>query len=173
MRILLVIALIAVFPARAEDAADAGARNVALLKRYIQFGVDGRYDDMAAMWSQDALNNGRPMKPEMIRTIIEDIYRTFPDYKSEIVETVTRGDLVVYLTRVSGTHRGVAQTSVNGGLLQGAKASGRRFESWQTHWYRFRDGKIVYHQGVRDDLSMMRQLGLISDELPPEKRATP
>ena len=173
MRILLALALLATIPVHAADAVDEGARNVQILKHYIDLGEKGLYGEMAAMWSPDAQNNGRPMRPEMIRTILEDIYRTFPDYKSEIIEIVTRGDLVVYLSRVSGTHRGVSKTNFNGGLLQGAKPTGLRFESLQTHWYRLRDGKLIYHQGVRDDLSMMRQLGLVADELPADKRATP
>ena len=42
---------------------------------------------------------------------------------------------------------------------------GRRRIGW-----RFRDGKIVWHQVVSDDLTMMRQLGLIPDELTADKR---
>jgi predicted ester cyclase len=50
--------------------------------------------------------------------------------------------------------------------LRGLKPTGKRFEVLQTHWWKFKDGKIVFHQAVRDDLGMMRQLGLIPDELP-------
>jgi predicted ester cyclase len=106
------------------------------------------------------------MRPEFIRTILEDMYRTFPDYHSEIVEVIELGATVVSLSRVTGTHLGTAQTAFNGGLLKGAKPTGKRFEVFQTHWWKFKDGKIVWHQGIRDDLGMMRQLGLIPDALP-------
>jgi hypothetical protein len=43
-----------------------------------------------------------------------------------------------------------------------------------THWWRFNEsGKIVWHQATRDDLGMMRQLGLIPDKLPVDKLAVP
>jgi hypothetical protein len=67
----------------------------------------------------------------------------------------------------------VAQTSFNGGLLQNAKPTGRRFEVLQTHWWRLRQGKIVWHQGVRDDLRMLQQLGLMSDSLDPTLKVAP
>ncbi|HET9394776.1 MAG TPA: ester cyclase [Nitrospiraceae bacterium] len=81
--------------------------------------------------------------------------------------------LAALRTLPSGTHRGVARTGANGGLLLGAKGTGKRFEVLQTHWWKFKDGKIVFHQGVRDDLSMLRQLGLVAGELPASLRADP
>jgi hypothetical protein len=36
------------------------------------------------------------------------------------------------------------------------------------HFVRFRDGKAIEHRAVRDDLGMMRQLGLI--QAPAEAR---
>ena len=38
---------------------------------------------------------------------------------------------------------------------------GKRFEVLQIHWWRVKDGKIVFHRAVRDDLGMMQQLGLV------------
>jgi predicted ester cyclase len=151
---------------QADTPADAARPKIEILRRYAELGRSGQYDKQAEFWSNDAINNGRPMRPEFIRIILEDIYRTFPDYRSEIVETIELGDTVVTLSRVSGTHLGTAQTNFNGGLLKGAKPMGRRFEVLQTHWWKFRHGKIVWHQGVRDDLGMMRQIGLLPDELP-------
>lgn len=147
-------------------------RNIELLARYADLGRRGDHAAQAAFWSPEAVNNGRPMKPEMIGTILADIFRTFPDYNSVVVEQRALGDTVVTLSRVSGTHRGVAQTNFNGGLLLGATPTGRRFEVLSTHWWRFNEsGQIVWHQATRDDLGMMRQLGLIPDTLPAEKLA--
>ncbi len=120
-----------------------------------------------------ALNNGRAVTIDDIRAQLEDLHRTFPDLRSETLETTAAGDLVIVLQRTSGTHQGVAQTEIYGGMLRGARATGKRFEILRTHWWRLKDGKIVWHQVVADDLLMMRQLGLIPDTLPADKLVAP
>jgi len=92
---------------------------------------------------------------------LEDIFRTFPDWKMEIVEMAADGDSVVVRCRVSGTHRGMAQRAVNGGLLKGAAPTNKHFQVQHIHWYKVRDGKITDHATSRDDLGMLQQLGLV------------
>ena len=92
---------------------------------------------------------------------LEDIFRTFPDWKMEIVEMVAEGYSVVVRCRVTGTHRGVAARSINGGFLVGVQPTGKRFEVQHIHWYKVRDGKITEHSTSRDDLGMTQQLGLL------------
>ena len=53
---------------------------------------------------------------------------------------------------MSGTHEGP---------LMGMASTGRSVRQDHMHIVRFRDGKAIEHWGVRDDLSMMRQLGVI------------
>ncbi len=153
--------------------ADEASRNLDVLKRYGELGSQGEYAQQAALWAPNALNNGLKVTIEDIRTQLEDLHRTFPDLRSQTLETTASGDLVITLQRTSGTHQGVAQTEIYGGMLRGARATGKRFEILRTHWWRFKDGKIVWHQVVADDLLMMRQLGLIPDTLPAEKLLTP
>jgi steroid delta-isomerase-like uncharacterized protein len=92
---------------------------------------------------------------------LEDIFRTFPDWKMEIVEIASEGDSVIVRCRVSGTHRGVAARAVNGGLLVGVQPTGEHFQVQHIHWYKVRDGKITDHSTSRDDLGMLQQLGLV------------
>jgi predicted ester cyclase len=92
---------------------------------------------------------------------LKDIFRTFPDWKLEIVEMVAEGDSVVVCCRVSGTHRGVAARAVNGGFLVGVQPTGKHFEVQHIHWYKVRDGMITDHSTSRDDLGMTQQLGLL------------
>jgi predicted ester cyclase len=172
MRVLLATLLISTATFAADHAVD-GERNLALLKQYAELGRRGDYAAQAAMWAPDANNNGRPTSFDEIRAQLEDIHRTFPDHRSQAVETVVKDDLVIVLSRTSGTHRGVAQTSFYGGMLRGVRPTGRHFQILRTHWWRFRGGKIVWHQVVSDDLAMMRQLGLIADFLPSEKLQHP
>jgi predicted ester cyclase len=81
---------------------------------------------------------------------------------------LAEGDTVVVRSRVSGTHLGVGQRPINGGMLVGVKPTGKRFEVSHIHWYRVRNGKIAEHHANRDDIGMMRQLGL----LPPAASGT-
>jgi predicted ester cyclase len=148
-------------------------RNLEVLKRYGEVGRHRDYAQQAAMWAPHALNNGRPVTPDDIRSQLEDLHRTFPDLRSEILETVASGDFVIVLQRTSGTHRGIAQTEIYGGMLRGARPTGKRFEILRSHWWRLEDGRIVWHQVVADDLGMMRQLGLIADNLPADKLVAP
>jgi predicted ester cyclase len=52
---------------------------------------------------------------------------------------------------MTGTHRGA---------LFGLPPTGRAVKVAQMTIERFRDGKIIAHHRVTDDLAMMRQLGL-------------
>jgi predicted ester cyclase len=52
----------------------------------------------------------------------------------------------------SGTHEGEFW-----GILQ----TGKRFTVQQSHWFRVVDGKVAEHWAVRDDLVMLRQLGVL------------
>jgi hypothetical protein len=51
-------------------------------------------------------------------------------------------------------------------MLVGVQPTGRTFEVQHIHMYRVLDGKIAEHFANRDDVGMMRQLGL----LPPPRR---
>jgi steroid delta-isomerase-like uncharacterized protein len=92
---------------------------------------------------------------------LEDIFRTFPDWKMEIVEIAAEGDSVIVRCRVSGTHRGVAARAVNGGLLVGVQPTSKHFQVQHIHWYKVSAGKITDHSTSRDDLGMSQQLGLL------------
>jgi predicted ester cyclase len=79
----------------------------------------------------------------------------------EIVELIARGDSVIARFTVSGTQRGVAKLPMNGGMLVGVQPTGKHFTVEHIHWIRLRNGKIVEHTATRNDIGMMRQLGLL------------
>jgi predicted ester cyclase len=173
MRRILLALLVGIGVSHGATPPDETARNLEVLKRYGELGRQEKFQEQAALWAPDALNNGRPVTPGEIRAQLEDLHRTFPDLRSETLETTASGDLVITLQRTSGTHQGVAQTEIYGGMLRGARPTGKRFEILRTHWWRFKDGKIIWHQVIAGDLLMMRQLGLIPDTLPSEKLVAP
>lgn len=167
-----VVGVIAVASVMGVSAQPQKPDNVAILKQCHAFANAGHLVEYAGCFAENATNHGRPVTREGILLVMEDLRRAFPDYRSTHEAVVVDGDTVVALSRTSGTHRGVAQTIVNGGLLKGAKPTGKRYEVLSTHWWGFKDGKIVSHRAVRDDLGMMVQLGLIASELPPELKVS-
>lgn len=50
---------------------------------------------------------------------------------------------------------------VHGGRPVGVAPTGKRFEVQHIHWYTVRGGKIAENRAARDDIGMMRQLGLL------------
>jgi predicted ester cyclase len=136
------------------------AANIALVRRHHEVMNSGDWRAAADFYSEDALNHGRPVGRAGILAVLGDIYATFPDWRMEIVEAVGMGDTVVARMTVTGTHRGVAQRRVNGGFLMGAPPTGKRFDVQHIHWYGLANSRIVRHWAERDDIDMMRQLGL-------------
>jgi steroid delta-isomerase-like uncharacterized protein len=139
--------------------------NQAVVRHYYEAINRGDADAAAAEFAEDAKNFGRPVGRKGIEDRLVDIFTTFPDWKMEILETVASGDVVVVRSRVSGTHRGVSTMPLNG-LPVGTAPTGKRFEVTHMHWHTLRDGKIVEHYANRDDLGLLRQLGLLPASAP-------
>ena len=142
---------------------DLAAKNAAIARRQNAVGNSGDY---SASVAKDANNFGRPVGPKGILAIMTDIYTTFPDWRMEIEELAAVGDVVITRVTVTGTHKGVGKRHINGGLLVGVPPTGKSFKVEHIHWCRFKDGLIVDHYAVRDDLSMMQQLGLLPQVKP-------
>jgi predicted ester cyclase len=114
----------------------------------------------AAEFSEDAKNFGRQIGRKGMEDALVDIFNTFPDWHMEIEKIVASGDQVVVRCRVTGTHQGVGKLPLNG-MPVGAAPTGKRFEVGHTHWDTLQRGQIVEHSANRDDLGMLRQLGLL------------
>jgi len=52
-------------------------------------------------------------------------------------------------------------SSTHEGELMGIAPTGKRFAAQQSHWFRVVDGRLAEHWAVRDDLGMLRQLGIM------------
>jgi steroid delta-isomerase-like uncharacterized protein len=108
----------------------------------------------------------RSTEVEFVR-VFKDIASTFPDCFVEIERLMAEEDWVVELTKITGTHVATAQTDHHGGLL-GVAPTGRAFKVRQSHFWRLHEGRIVEHEVVRDDLGLLRQLGLTTPRpIPP------
>ena len=77
--------------------------------------------------------------------------RVFSDQRWEIHQVIGEGDTVVVFCTYHGRHTGD---------LMGMPPTGRQVAYDYVHIVRFRDGKSVEHWGVRDEATLMRQLGV-------------
>jgi predicted ester cyclase len=149
-------------------------RNEDVVRHFIENGTNwGNVQSGLLDLAADTKNFGRPVGREGFRRVLEDLHTTFPDYHYEIEEMVAEGDSVIARCKVSGTHRGVGKLPVNGGMLVGVEPTQKHFEVQHIHWIKLRDGKIVDHYAARDDIGMMRQLGLIPPVASPSPSASP
>jgi len=80
------------------------------------------------------------------------VLAAFPDAVSHIDDMVAEGDRVVTRWTMTGTHTG-------GGL--GIPATGRTVQITGVTIARIAGGQIAEHWSYRDDLAMLRQLGMM------------
>lgn len=149
-------------PALAQSPAGTPeARNEAIIRQHHDAINRGDIAAAAAYYAEKVVNNGRDVDRARLFAIMQDNARTFPDWKMTITRLVARGDEVVALITVTGTHKGVSARPVNGGVYFKVPPTGKSFSVLHTHWFIVKDGLIVDHRATRDDLGMSRQLGLL------------
>jgi steroid delta-isomerase-like uncharacterized protein len=84
---------------------------------------------------------------------LDVIFRTaFPDIRVDVDGVVVEGDMVGLRWTSTGTHQGP---------LFGIPATGRKVKVTATVVYRIEDGRLAEGWINRDDLGMMRQLGVV------------
>lgn len=89
---------------------------------------------------------------EGFRLRMQRLHEAFSELRLDLHEVVAGGDLVAYRATLSGVHTGP---------LLGMAPTGRRFSARHMHMLRLRDLRASEHWAVRDDLSMLQQLGII------------
>ncbi len=156
----MLLAAFALLAPAAVRAADAPSANERVVETQLAEMNRGDWRSALDVYTRDTRNFGRVVGRAVMERIFQDIYATFPDFRQKVVEIVAVGDNVIVRERMSGTHDGVGRIPVNGGMLVGVPPTRRHYEIDAIHWYKVRDGKIVDHYAVRDDLAMMQDLGL-------------
>lgn len=94
-----------------------------------------------------------PTGPDGVKETVRSLQSTFGELRFQIEDELAEGDRVVQRVTMSGRHTGP---------LLGRAATGREFAVRHVYIWRLADGKIVEHWGSRDDLGLLRQLGLLS-----------
>jgi steroid delta-isomerase-like uncharacterized protein len=93
--------------------------------------------------------------PESMKQFIHIITQAFPDHHHAIEDLIAEGDKVVMRCTLTATHQGQFP-----GFLE-MPPTGKSICQRQIHILRVQDGKVAEHWVVRDDLTMMQQLGVI------------
>lgn len=133
-------------------------RNQAVVQRYFdEVWNQGKLEVLNELLAHDYVNHSSsipdsPPGPEGVKPIVAAMRRAFPDLRYRIDQLVVSPDAVAARVTVSGTHRGD---------FFGIAPTGKHFEVTQTNIERFRDGKIVEHWRNTDELSLLRQLGVV------------
>jgi predicted ester cyclase len=102
-------------------------------------------------------HTARPDEPVGIESLKQTMFwlaRVFSDQRWEIHHVIGEGDMVA----IHATHH-----ARHTGELMGIPPTGREVAYGYVHILRFRDGKAVEHWGVRDDMTLMRQLGVLPE----------
>jgi predicted ester cyclase len=93
-----------------------------------------------------------PPGPDSVRETVRSLHAAFGDLRFEVHDEIAEGDMVVQRATMSGRHTGP---------LAGHDATGREFAVRHVYIWLIADGRIVEHWGSRDDLGLLRQLGLL------------
>jgi len=139
--------------------------NKALVRRLYDEGIN-RHDAAAAaaLYSVDAKNHGHTVGRAGMQKVFEMLFSTFADFNYRIDEATAEDDRVVCKVTMTGMHRGQpGMPQAFGGMLEGVAPTGKPVTVLQFHSFRIRDGEIAEHAAVRDDLGMLKQLGLIQE----------
>jgi predicted ester cyclase len=129
-------------------------RNVAATRRLFEEGFTGGNADVCdELVAPDLIEHQPGLRGGIVgaKKTISTLHEWFSDFELTIDDLVAEGDQVW----VRATARGV-----NTGSVFGRPPTGRRFEITVFDLLRFRDGRLVEHWGVPDQLSLLMQLGL-------------
>ena len=132
--------------------------NKAVIRRYIDTWNQGDLDGLFRFWSEDIIHHTRSASYgfDATKRLVTDFTMMFAGMRFQVEDMIAEGDRVVTRMTWRATH--------NGGFLGGASAP-REISCAVLGVARLRNGAIVEHWGVTDELHMMQQMGLVPDEL--------
>ena len=137
--------------------------NIAATRRFIDEGfTEGRLDVCDELVADDMVEHQRGLRsgPEGAKDTIRTLHAWFSDFELRIDDVAATDDMV--WIRCTGSGR-------NTGSVFGRPPTGRQMSITVYDQLRWRDGKLVEHWGVPDQLSLLVQLGIFD----PRPVATP
>lgn len=131
--------------------------NKVVVRRFIDEAFNERnIDILGELVTPESLNH-EAYNPEWQRgadgykRTFDWLLAAFPDFRCEIEAILAEGDMVAARVNMSGTHEGE---------FVGIPATNGRISVQQIHWFRLAGGKLAERWAVRDDVSMLQQLGV-------------
>jgi predicted ester cyclase len=135
-------------------------RHEAAVRRYFsEVWSQGRLEVLDVLLAPDYVNHtpstpDPPPGPAGLKPIVAAFRAAFPDLRFTVEDVLADGDRVAVRVRMEGTHTGP---------LFGIAPTGRRVRVEQMNIERFRGERIVEHWRVTDELSLMKQLGVVPE----------
>ncbi len=129
--------------------------NKAVVEGFFKASSAGDVGAMVSFWSPDAINHGRfndaaptqqrpPSGLDGLTRVFQSLVTAFPDRQWRIDDLLAVDDQVICRLTVSGTHQGVPDVPVEGGLLlKLTPPTGQPYHVQHIHIFRLADGKIV------------------------------
>ena len=84
----------------------------------------------------------------------------FSDLRFPVLDTAEKGERVWVRLRMRGQHTGAFVRYRDGALDQAIPPTGREIDFEQIHVLTMRQGQVLGHEAVRDDVTMLAQLGV-------------
>jgi len=132
-------------------------RNKAIARRtWEEIFPTGDVAGLAEVTDPDVVSRGkRPDEPsgfEGVKRTMLWLATAFSDQRWEVKDLIAEDDLVACHVVHHGRHTGD---------LMDIPSTGRTVAYPYVHFFRFRDGKVIEQWSVRDDMTLMRQLGVV------------
>jgi predicted ester cyclase len=139
-----------------------------LARLHLEAMAHGTLDDFRELVHPEAVNREARIEPPECRgrgpaawhATALWLRNMAPDISWDVHEVVADNDLVAVHCTMTGHQTGDHTHYDNAGNVAWVMpATNRSFSTTQTHWMRFKDGKVIEHWANRDDLTMNLQLG--------------
>ena len=89
--------------------------------------------------------------PQGVKKLADALLPGIPDMQLPIEDVIAEGEKVLVRLRVKGTH---------GGNLMGVLPTGAKIDIAVLDLFHIRDGKLIEHWALLDNLGLLRQIGV-------------
>jgi len=126
-----------------------------VVARFVQAFNAHDLDAALACVADEFVDHTGPVGAKGLRASIATLFKAMPDLHATCEDVIAEDDRVVCRLTVRGTQTGPFEV-----VRFALAATGRRTCVEQIHIYRVKEGRLVEHWAIRDDVAILRQLGV-------------